>query len=63
MHIVFVIQDLRTLFPDKILRSNDQEYDHEEIYFCYQLHLFLVLKVYIFFEKMAKRAYLYLMLY
>lgn len=63
MYIIFVIQDLRTLFPQKILRNNGQEYDHEEIYFYYQLHLFLVLKVYIFFKRMAKRAYLYLTLY
>lgn len=40
MYIIFVIQDLRTLFPQKILRNNGQEYDHEEIYFYYQLHLF-----------------------
>lgn len=35
MHIIFVIQDLRTLFPEKTLQNNVQEYGHEEIYFCY----------------------------
>lgn len=35
MHIAFVIQDLHILSLGKILQSNVQEYDHEEIYFCY----------------------------